>query len=123
MNAAGNGSRPGRGTQPFFPNEEGRFGATSAESRRSDKHLSTLAASLALKGFALYPLALGGFLIASHDRSEYARDCTGIADFLRALERESSEPGRQHDPELGASKRLLTAPPSQRKPQRRVEGA
>jgi hypothetical protein len=50
-----------------------------------DKTFSNLAARLALKGFALYPL-ISGYLIARHDHSFYAPDYRAVARYLDALE-------------------------------------
>jgi hypothetical protein len=52
-----------------------------------DKRFANLAAQLALKGFSLYPLACGGYLIARHDRSSYAPDLRAVDGFLEAMAR------------------------------------
>jgi hypothetical protein len=63
-----------------------RSHAAESELLESDKTYSDLAARFALKGFAMYPLGSGGFLIARHNRSAYAPDYQGAANFLLALE-------------------------------------
>lgn len=57
-----------------------------AELMERDKRYARLAATLALKGFAMYPLPSGGFLIARHDRTAYAPDYRAVAGFLGAMQ-------------------------------------
>lgn len=51
-----------------------------------DKKFATLAAHLALKGFALHRLTCGGYLIARWDRTAYAPDLRGVSAFLDRTE-------------------------------------
>jgi hypothetical protein len=97
---------PGNAEAEAAKSDQVGSGANPSSRLEHDKTFSTLAARLALKGFAIYPLAAGGFLIARHDRSVHAPDCKAVADFLRELEGTTSG---------------VTTPPSQAKPRRKVE--
>jgi hypothetical protein len=47
-----------------------------------DKSFTTIAAELALAGFALHRLTCGAYLIARWDRTEYAPDLCAVRAFL-----------------------------------------
>lgn len=49
------------------------------------KQFATIAAQLALRGFSLYRLDHGGYLIARWDRTAHAPDLRGAAQFLERL--------------------------------------
>ena len=51
-----------------------------------DKKFATIAAHLALRGFALHKLTCGGFLIARWDRTAYAPDLRGVNAFLERVQ-------------------------------------
>jgi hypothetical protein len=55
----------------------------SGDARR--KALATAAACLALKGFALHPLACGAFLICKWDRSVHCADLIAIEAFIAKI--------------------------------------
>ena len=50
------------------------------------RRITTLTARLAFKGFSLYELAVGGYLIARHDRTAHAADLRQVQAFLDTLE-------------------------------------
>jgi hypothetical protein len=56
-----------------------------ADRMATDKGFARIAAHLALAGFALRPLACGGFLIAKFDHTSYAPDLHAAAAFLNRL--------------------------------------
>lgn len=51
----------------------------------SRKQFATLAALLALKGYALHELACGGFLICRWDRTAHCSDLGAVHGFLRKI--------------------------------------
>ena len=50
-----------------------------------DKWFATLDTQLALKGYSLYSLAGGGFLVAKWNRTAHCSDLCAVAQFLRLI--------------------------------------
>lgn len=49
------------------------------------KAFATLAARLAIKGYALHDLSCGGYLVARWDRTAHFSDLTGVRQFLQRV--------------------------------------
>lgn len=49
------------------------------------KAFATLAARLALRGYALHDLSCGGFLISRWDRTAHFSDLSGVRQFLQRI--------------------------------------
>lgn len=69
----------GRGTQ------ETADASTVIDMDGSRKAFLTLQAKLALRGFALYELSCGGYLVARWDRTKHCADLQAVAQFAREV--------------------------------------
>ena len=61
-------------------------GALSDDETARYKRLTRLQSLLALRGFAVYELAVGGFLIAAHNRAAHAPDLRSLQAFLETVQ-------------------------------------